>query len=361
MKGSRLLQKAEKKKDSRLWYLGSALMFILLKGKSLLALLKFGKLGGAIFSMAISVGAYALIYPWQFAIGIVLLLLVHEMGHVIAAKQKGLPVSAPLFIPFLGAMIAMKKHPQDAKTEAYIALGGPVLGTLGAMGVFMAAYYMDSPLLYSLAYVGFFLNLINLLPIHPLDGGRIATAVSRWLWLVGLIGGLGIIIYLRSFIFFIIWALFAYDLYKKYVKGRKRDIMESVSATFVVPVEHLHAQGNVIPGPEHKRELPFMTYSQLEDQRQYVKTEWASMDFRGKISMPQQGIIKRVHVTGVEHQHLPEGYHVKVNCKVEYSRHENDKYYEVPMSSRIKFVGSYALLAGVLLAMMFMVHSVGNM
>jgi Zn-dependent protease len=354
------LEKTEKKKDSRLWYVGSAFTFLLLKGKSLLALLKFGKLGGAIISMAVSIGAYALIYPWGFAIGIVFLLFIHEMGHVIAAKQKGLPVSAPLFIPFLGAMIAMKKNPQDAKTEAYIAMGGPVLGTLGAMGVFAAAYYMDSPLLYSLAYVGFFLNLINLLPIHPLDGGRIATAVSRWLWLVGLIGGLGVIIYLKSGIFFVIWALFAYDLYKKYVKGRKRDIIESVTASFVVPVEHLYVAGHVIPGPEHKRELPFMTYSHLEEQRQYVKVQWVSMDFEGRIAMPQQGIIKKVSVTGLEHQHLPEGYHIKVNCKVEYSRYENDKYYEVPMSSRFKFGISYALLAVLLLGMMYMVHIVGN-
>jgi Zn-dependent protease len=354
------LEKIEKKKDSRLWYIGSAFTFMLLKGKSLLALLKFGKLGGAIISMAVSIGAYALIYPWGFAIGIVFLLFIHEMGHVIAAKQKGLPVSAPLFIPFLGAMISMKKNPQDAKTEAYIAMGGPILGTLGAMGVFAVAYNMNSPLLYSLAYVGFFLNLINLLPIHPLDGGRIATAVSRWLWLVGLIGGLGVIIYLKSGIFFVIWALFAYDLYKKYVKGRKRDATESITASFKVPVEHLYAQGHVIPGPEHKRELPFMTYSHLEEQRQYVKVQWVSMDFEGRIAMPQQGIIKKVHMTGLEHQHLPEGYHIKVNCKVEYSRYENDKYYEVPLSSRFKFGISYALLAVLLLGMMYMVHIVGN-
>ncbi|MHA0857168.1 site-2 protease family protein [Paenibacillus sp. CMAA1364] len=350
----------KKKKDSRLWYLGSAITFLLLKGKSLLALLKFGKFGGAIFSMVISIGAYALIYPWGFAIGIVLLLFIHEMGHVIAAKQKGLPVSAPLFIPFLGAMIAMKKHPQDASTEAYIALGGPILGSLGALGVFAGAYYWDSPLLYSLAYVGFFLNLINLLPIHPLDGGRIATAVSRWLWVVGLIGGLVFIVYMRSILFFIIWALFAYDLYKKYIKGRKKEIIESVTATFDVPVGQLYIAGHIIPGPEHTRELPFMTYSRVEDQRQYVRMEWLGLDFRGEVSMPQQGIIKKVHVTGLEHQHGEEEYHVKVNCKLDYVRHENDKYYDVPMSSRMKFGVSYAVLAGLLAGMMFMVHSVGN-
>ncbi len=354
------MQNKEKKKDSKLMYIGSTIALLLLKGKSLLALLKFGKLGGAIFSMAVSIGAYALIYPWGFALGIVTLLFIHEMGHVFAAKRKGLPVSAPLFIPFLGAMITMKKNPLDAKTEAYIAFGGPVLGSLGAAGFFLAAYLMDSPVLYSLAYVGFFLNLINLLPIHPLDGGRIATAVSRWLWLVGLVGGLGVIIYLRSFLFFIIWALFAYDLYKKYVKGRNRNVVESVTASFIVPVEHLYAQGAIIPGPEHKRELPFSTYCKLEEQRQYVKVQWVSMDFNGIISMPQQGIIKRVLVNGLEHQRTPEDYRIKINCQVEYTRYENDKYYDVPLSSRWKFGISYALLAGVLMGMMYLVHNVGN-
>jgi len=354
------LQNKEKKKDSRLMYIGSTIVLLLLKGKSLLALLKFGKLGGVIFSMAISIGAYALIYPWQFALGIVLLLLVHEMGHVFAAKQKGLPVSAPLFIPFLGAMITMKKTPLDAKTEAYIAFGGPVLGSIGAAGVFLAAYWLDSPVLYSLAYVGFFLNLINLLPIHPLDGGRIATAVSRWLWLVGLVGGLGVIIYLRSWLFFIIWALFAYDLYKKFIRDRNRNVVESVMASFIVPVEHLYAQGVIIPGPEHKRELPFSTYCKLEEQRQYVKVQWLSMDFNGIIGMPQQGLIKKVLVTGLEHQRTTEDYHIKINVQVEYTRYENDKYYDVPLSSRWKFGISYGLLAAVLIGMMYLVHSVGN-
>lgn len=355
-----MLLDKEKKKDSKLWYMGSALALLLVKGKSLLALLKFGKLGGAMISMVVSIGAYALIYPWGFAIGVVLLLFVHEMGHVIAAKQKGLPVSAPLFIPFLGALITLKKHPLDAKTEAYVAFGGPVLGTIGAVVVFVAAYFMNSPLLYSLAYIGCFLNLINLLPIHPLDGGRIATAVTRWLWLVGLVGGLVVIIYLRSFIFSLIWAMFAFDLYQKYVKGRKRSIAESVRESFVVPVEHLYAQGYMIPGPEHTKELPFVTYSEIEKQQQYVKVRWESLEFEGTISMPQQGLIKRVHVTGLEHQPMPEGYYIKIYCQVDYVRYENDKYYEVPIASRWRFGISYAALAGFLIGMMFLVHYVGN-
>lgn len=172
--------------------------------------------------MAITIGTYAIIYPWGFAVGFVLLLFVHELGHVLAAKRKGLPVSAPLFIPFLGALITMKRQPLDAQTEAYVAMGGPLLGTVGAMAVYAGAYATDSPLLYALSYVGFFLNLINLLPIHPLDGGRISTAVTRWLWLVGLLGGIVVVVYLKSFLFFLIWAFFAYDLYKNMLNAIKR-------------------------------------------------------------------------------------------------------------------------------------------
>ncbi|MFD1907354.1 site-2 protease family protein [Paenibacillus rhizoplanae] len=144
------------------------------QGKKPLSLcLSWVKIAGPLISMMVSIWAYALISPWQFAVGFVALMFVHEIGHVIAAKRIGLPVSAPLFIPFMGALITMKRQPLDARQEAYVAFGGPILGSVGALIVFGAAYYYHSPLLYSLAYIGFFLNLINLLPIHPLDGGEL--------------------------------------------------------------------------------------------------------------------------------------------------------------------------------------------
>ncbi|WP_391563853.1 site-2 protease family protein [Paenibacillus cremeus] len=335
-------------------------MFILAKGKSLLALLKFGKFGGVLISMLLSVGAYAIIYPWQFAIGFVLLIFVHELGHVIAAKQKGLPVTAPVFIPFLGALISMKKHPRDAVTEAYMAYGGPLLGTIGALAVFVAAYLTDSELFYSLAYVGFFLNLLNLLPIHPLDGGRIATAISRWLWLIGLIGGLFIIIYIRSILFFIIWAMFAYDLYKKYVKHRHHGEERFVTASFLVSAEPLIEQGYLIPGTEHKRELPFVTFSDLDGQ-QYVRVMWESLDFKGTVPLMHQGLIKRAHVTKLDHLQKETGLHLMIHCQIDYTLYQNDKYYDVPVASRWKFGIAYVLLAGFLVGMMALVHRLGDL
>ena len=143
------------------------------------------KLFTVVGSAFVSVAAYALIWGWQFGLGFVLLLFVHELGHVAVAKKQGLPVSAPVFIPFMGALILMKEMPQNAWREAQIALGGPILGSLGAAVCWAAGAAIDSDLLMALAYVGFFLNLFNLIPVLPLDGGRAIGAVHPVFWVLG--------------------------------------------------------------------------------------------------------------------------------------------------------------------------------
>ncbi|KAI7250103.1 hypothetical protein KC345_g11687, partial [Hortaea werneckii] len=208
----------------------------------------------------------------------------------------------------------MKKQPLDAREEAYVAFGGPLLGSIGAAAVFGAAYYYHSPLLYSLAYVGFFLNLINLLPIHPLDGGRIATAVTRWLWLVGLIGGLVVIIYMKSVLFIIIWLLFAYDLYKKYISRRTKNKVNTVLKSFLIPIGDLQEQGYLIPGPEHKRDLPFTTYSDL-DRQQYLGVRWENLDYYGTAHMPVQSIIHKVRVVQLDQLYVDTKLQMKMQCE----------------------------------------------
>jgi Zn-dependent protease len=139
-------------------------------------------------SMLVSVAAYALLFGWKFGVGLVLLIFVHELGHVLELRRQGVPASAPMFIPFVGAFVAMKEMPQDAWREAQVALAGPILGTLGAVGVWVAAEAYDSTFLMAMAFVGFLINLFNLLPIVPLDGGRAVAALHPALWLVGLAG-----------------------------------------------------------------------------------------------------------------------------------------------------------------------------
>lgn len=157
--------------------------------KTLLLLLNAAKLGKVLLTggtMILSVFAYALIFGWRYAVGFVLLIFVHEMGHFLAARQQGLEVGAPTFIPFVGAWIELKQQPMDARVEAYIALAGPVVGTLGALACYFAARQEESRLLLALAYSGFMINLWNLIPINPLDGGRIVGVLSPRIWLVGL-------------------------------------------------------------------------------------------------------------------------------------------------------------------------------
>lgn len=160
---------------------------LLLKFKSLLLpVLKFFpvllKTGGTMF---LSIGIYAMAWGWWFALGFVLLIFVHECGHLLAAKRVGLKVGAPVFIPFMGAIIALKEAPRNAWIEAQVGIGGPLLGTVGAVVCYLLYLATGNPLFSALAYVGFFLNLFNLAPIGFLDGGRIVTALSPWLWLVG--------------------------------------------------------------------------------------------------------------------------------------------------------------------------------
>jgi len=141
------------------------------------------KTGG---SMIFMIWVYATIWGWKFAVGFVLLIFVHESGHLIAARMMGLKVGAPVFIPFMGAFIALREAPRNAWIEAFVGIGGPVAGAAGAAACQFAYSYTGEPLWAALAYSGYFLNLFNLIPISPLDGGRIATAISPWLWILGL-------------------------------------------------------------------------------------------------------------------------------------------------------------------------------
>jgi Zn-dependent protease len=135
----------------------------------------------------VSVGAYSLLFGWPFAAGFVVLLFVHEMGHVAQLRREGIKASAPMFVPFLGAVISARSLGTNALAEARVGLAGPVLGTLGAGIVAVAAAITHAHLLYALAYTGFFLNLFNLIPVTPLDGGRAMAAMAPAMWVVGLV------------------------------------------------------------------------------------------------------------------------------------------------------------------------------
>jgi Zn-dependent protease len=165
----------------------AAVGLLLAKFKFLLfALLKI-KFVGTALTMLVSIGAYALLFPVWFAMGFVILIWVHEMGHVLQLKREGIKASAPMFIPFLGAFVAMKEMPKNALAEARVGLAGPVLGTLGGLAVLGLYAWTQNPLFLGLAYFNFLINLFNLAPMLPLDGGRAMGAMSPVFSLLGLV------------------------------------------------------------------------------------------------------------------------------------------------------------------------------
>lgn len=185
--------------------------------KTLFLLLKFGKLGKVLLTsgtMLISVIAYSWVFGWPYAVGFVALIFIHELGHYVAARQQGLEVGAPTFIPFVGAWIDMKEMPRNAQVEAYVGMGGPLVGSIGALACYFAGRYFDSNLLLALAFSGFFLNLFNLIPLSPLDGGRICAAISPKLWLVGLPLLIGLFFYRPSPLLILIAVLAAPQVWK---------------------------------------------------------------------------------------------------------------------------------------------------
>jgi Zn-dependent protease len=141
---------------------------------------------------------FFLFHNVTIAVGFVVLMLIHELGHVIAMKWNGLSASPPIFIPFLGAVINMRQSPPNALVESVVGIGGPLLGTIGGLACYGVAVYTQAPQLHHdllvVAQLAFMLNLFNLLPVPPLDGGRITAAISPWLWIPGL-AGLGFMMY----------------------------------------------------------------------------------------------------------------------------------------------------------------------
>jgi Zn-dependent protease len=184
-----------------------------------------------LFSIFVSAAFYVWFGGWWFGIGLIVLLFVHEMGHVLEAKRQGLPVSAPLFIPFLGAMITMREMPQDAWNEAKVAIAGPLIGSLGAAVIWIAGEATDSNHLKALAFLGFLINLFNLLPIVPLDGGRIVAALHPALWVLGFLGLLVLVVFSPNPILIIILVVAGLELWNRWRMRNHPELQEYYRVT----------------------------------------------------------------------------------------------------------------------------------
>ena len=156
-----------------------------------LFLVKFGTFGPTLITMVIALWFYTLFFGPAFAVGIVVLILVHELGHFIVARWMGLPARLPIFIGPLGAVTSLRGSPGNPGRSGIIAIAGPALGTVAALLCFLLAE-AASPgyaryLLLALAYFGCFLNLINLIPVGFLDGAKVADAIPKWMNVLGLL------------------------------------------------------------------------------------------------------------------------------------------------------------------------------
>jgi Zn-dependent protease len=202
-------------RNSALGVLAAALVFLASKLKfvGLLAgVLKLKTLG----TILLTIGLYATEWGWAFAAGFVLLIFVHELGHMIVLRREGIPAGAPVFIPFLGAFIAMRGRPRDAYVEAKVAIGGPIAGSVAAWAVLVAGLALGHPLLVTLGHAGILLNLFNLIPVSPLDGGRIAGAFSRAFWIGGYGLGVGAVLLTRSPLLLLVMLVGLFTLWQRW-------------------------------------------------------------------------------------------------------------------------------------------------
>ena len=202
--------------------------------KGLLLLLPKIKLLTTTGTALVSVAAYSLFFGWEFAAGFVLLLFVHEMGHVFQLRREGISASTPMFIPFLGAAIFSKSLGDNALAEARVGLAGPILGTLGAAVCLAIGEALNSDLLRALAYVAFFLNLINLIPVVPFDGGRAMAAMAPWMWFLGL-GALVALLFVTDNPFLLIFLLLGFMETRRRWQQRKSRSIEQAAYYRVAP------------------------------------------------------------------------------------------------------------------------------
>jgi Zn-dependent protease len=206
--------------------LGAALIALLTKLKAIILLLPQVKLLATAATMAVSVAAYATIWGFSFAAGFVVLLLVHEMGHVIALRREGIRASAPMFVPFLGAVISARSLGENAVAEARVGLAGPILGTVGSLACLGVWLVTGHDYWRALAYTGLFLNLFNLLPVVPLDGGRAMAAMSPWMWFAGFAGIVALAFVFPNPIILIIAVFAAYETYRRWQQRRSGGLQQ---------------------------------------------------------------------------------------------------------------------------------------
>lgn len=229
------------KKKSGLGRVGVIIMLVFAKSAKLMKAAKVVKPLITFGTMALSAFAYAFwLGPW-FAIGLVAMLFIHEMGHVIALRQKGYPASTPVFIPFLGAAIFAPKF-TERDGEAYVGYGGPLLGTIGALALFGTWFFLpkDSTtahLVLITSYAAIYLNLFNMIPISPLDGGRITQAAGSWFQYVGVMVLATITFFFREPVILYVWVIVLTEIH--FIKPKPKAVLAVLCTILMATLMYL--------------------------------------------------------------------------------------------------------------------------
>jgi Zn-dependent protease len=189
-------------------------------GKAALLVLPKLKVLTTAGTMLASVAAYSLIWGWKFAAGFVALLFIHEMGHFFQMRREGVKPTWMVFVPFLGAAVGARSLGDNALSEARIGLAGPIVGSLAAAALIPVGVATGDDFWRALAFTGFLLNLFNLLPIVPLDGGRAMAAMAPWMWFVGFGAAVTLLFLWPNPILILIVLLGGLELYRRWKTRR---------------------------------------------------------------------------------------------------------------------------------------------
>lgn len=237
----------EKKKSGTILGGLGILGVILFKFKAaIFAVLKFGWLAKSFLSIFVAIGVYTIFFGWPYAVAVVLLILIHEGGHYVWMAALGLKPKAPMFIPGVGAFTAMTELPPDALTRAWVAFAGPLVGGVVSAGMYWLGGQYNNGWLMAAGSFGFMLNLLQLIPAKPLDGGFVVLAISRWLMLPGSLLLCGVALMLHSFLFGIIGVFSLYSAAKQVFAKEKQDdgvVPATIPQRFVIGVAYLALTG----------------------------------------------------------------------------------------------------------------------
>ncbi|MBC6975622.1 site-2 protease family protein [Bacillus sp. Xin] len=338
-----------------LWGIVAAVgIFLLSKLKWVFAIFKLAKFS-TVFSMLLSLGAYAAIYGWKFGVALIYLLFVHEMGHLWAAKRKGIPTSPAIFIPFMGALIGMKEMPKNAKDEAYLAYMGPLFGLLSFLPAIPLYMITKEPFWALVILLGSMLNFFNLIPVSPLDGGRIISVVSTKIWMLGLAVLLGYSIFFKSIMGGFIFIIGCMELYR--VMKRNKPIEELGYKVDVMRVYLAKLQEELEETEAVHRTL-YMIHHEMKLLKQKEKEKQLEVGERQKIEVLEYVLPKFEPLDYVPYEDEKEEYFIRIREALEVSerkmnewgkeKKQQEDYYKVDAKTRWTVFAYYIGLLAIL-------------